>query len=152
MRNLLAAGKWKEADRETERCMLKVARREKEDWLREGDIDNFPCEDLRTIDQLWVKYSNGKFGFSVQKQIYQSLGGTRQYDSKIWEAFGDKVGWRQGGSWLYYSDLTFSLDTHYMGHLPLHALMTQYHHCTHLLFILYGACGDLFSRAETCKL
>ena len=99
--------------------MLKVARQEKEGWLDTESIDNFPCEDLRTIDQLWVKYSNGKFGFFVQKQIYQSLGGTRKYDRKIWEAFGDRVGWRQEGSWLYYEDLTFSLETHYMGYLPV---------------------------------
>jgi eukaryotic-like serine/threonine-protein kinase len=77
-----------------------VAKREKEGWLDVNSIDNFPCVDLRTIDQLWVKYSNGRFGFSVQKRIYQSLGGTRQYDKKIWEAFGDKVGWRKGGNWL----------------------------------------------------
>ncbi len=118
MRDLLAAGKWKEADEETTNCMLKAAKRKKKGWLRVRDINNFPCEDLRTIDQLWVKYSNGKFGFSVQKQIYQSLSGTRQYDRKLWEAFGDKVGWYQGGEWFRYDDLTFSLDTHYMGHLP----------------------------------
>ena len=118
LRDLLAAGKWKKADEETTNCLLIVARRGKERWLRIEDIDNFPCQDLRTIDQLWVKYSHGKFGFSVQKQIYQNLGGTRQYDKKIWEAFGDKVGWRQEGSWLWYSDLNFNLDTHYMGRLP----------------------------------
>lgn len=117
LRDLLAAGKWQEADQETANCMLKVARREKEGWLRVEDIDNFPCEDLRTIDQLWVKYSNGKFGFSVQKQIYQSLGGTRQYDSKVWEAFCDTVGWRQGEELRMRVGLD-SLDTHYMGHLP----------------------------------
>jgi len=44
----------------------------------------------------------------VQKRIYQSLGGTREYDEKVWEAFGDKVGWRKNNSWLYYKDLTFS--------------------------------------------
>ena len=119
LRDLLATGKWKEADEETERCMLKVARREKEGWLRIEDIDNFSCEDLRTIDQLWIKYSNGKFGFSVQKQIYQNMGGTRQYDSQIWEAFCDTVGWRQRGKWLYWDDLTFSLDTDCTGHLPV---------------------------------
>jgi len=54
--------------------MFEVAGRTKEESLRTEDIDNFPCEDLRTIDQLWVKYSNGRFGFSVQKRIYQSLG------------------------------------------------------------------------------
>ncbi|WP_449420818.1 protein kinase domain-containing protein [Phormidium nigroviride] len=82
LRNLLAAGKWKEADEETARVMLKVAGREKEGWLDSSSIDKFPCEDLRTIDQLWVEYSDGRFGFSVQKRIYQSLGGTREYDRK----------------------------------------------------------------------
>ena len=114
LKKLLSEGKWKEADRETALCMLQVARREGEGWLREEDIDKFPCTDLRTIDQLWVKYSDGKFGFSVQKKIYQILVGMRQYN----EGFCNKVGWSQGGKWLYYSDLTFSLDTHYMGHLP----------------------------------
>ncbi|MDD1469537.1 GUN4 domain-containing protein, partial [Dolichospermum sp. ST_sed5] len=73
LKKYLAAGKWKEADAETARVMLAVAKREKEGWLDFGSIDNFPCEDLRTIDQLWVKYSDGKFGFSVQKRIYQGL-------------------------------------------------------------------------------
>ncbi|MEG4987482.1 serine/threonine-protein kinase [Microcoleus sp. BR0-C5] len=77
LQNLLAAKKWREADEETARVMLKVAGREKEGGLNTESIDNFPCEDLRTIDQLWVKYSNGRFGFSVQKRIYKSLGGTR---------------------------------------------------------------------------
>ena len=75
LRNLLAAKKWKEADEETRRVMLKVAGREEGGWLDRKSIDKFPCEDLRTIDQLWVKYSNGRFGFSVQERIYQSLGG-----------------------------------------------------------------------------
>ncbi|WP_084386873.1 serine/threonine-protein kinase [Anabaena sp. CA = ATCC 33047] len=118
LRDLLAAGKWKAADDETARVMLAVAKREKERWLRKEDIDNFLCEDIRTIDQLWVKYSNGRFGFSVQKRIYQSLGGTRDYDREIWEAFGDKVGWSQGGSWLYYTDITFDI-TAPEAHLPL---------------------------------
>jgi eukaryotic-like serine/threonine-protein kinase len=83
LRDLLAAGKWKEADEETLRVMLAVAKREDEGWFNKESIDNFPCADLRTIDQLWVKYSNGRFGFSVQKRIYQSLGGTREYDSEI---------------------------------------------------------------------
>ena len=118
LRGYLQAGKWKEADAETLRVMLAVAKREKEGWLRIEDIDNFPCEDLSIIDKLWVKYSNGKFGFSVQKRIYQSFGGTRSYDEKIWEKFGDKVGWRKGGNWLYYKDITFDIKAP-EGHLPM---------------------------------
>jgi len=117
LRDLLSQGKWKEADDETTRVMLVVAKREEEGWLNVEDIDNFPCADLRTIDQLWVKYSDGKFGFSVQKRIYQSLGGTRGYNWEIWEKFGDKVGWRKGGGWLYYKDITFDKKAA-EGHLP----------------------------------
>ena len=109
LRELLAGGKWKEADEETARVILAVAKREKEGWLEIKSMENFPCADLRIIDQLWVKYSDGRFGFSVQKRIYESLKRTKNYEGKFWEAFGDKVGWRKGGDWLYYSDLTFDL-------------------------------------------
>ena len=95
LRDLLAAKKWKEADEETARVMLKVAGREEEGRLDNKHIEKFPCEDLRTIDQLWVKYSNGRFGFSVQKSIFKSLGGAKAtgrsvgYDreEQIWVAF-----------------------------------------------------------------
>ncbi len=117
LRDLLAAGKWKEADEETTRAMLQAAKREEEGWFGYEDIDNFSCEDLRIIDQLWVSASQGKFGFSVQKEIYESLGGTREYNEEVWNKFGDRVGWRKGGSWLYYSELTFKL-TAPKAHLP----------------------------------
>jgi tetratricopeptide (TPR) repeat protein len=114
---LLAAGKWKEADQETYRVMIEVARQEEEGWLYDEHIDNFPCADLRTIDQLWVKYSRGRFGFSVQKRIYQGFGGTREYNLDIEDKFGDKVGWRKGGEWLYYEDIIFDIKAP-EGHLP----------------------------------
>ncbi len=100
LRDLLKAENWREADQETASVMLKVANREEAGYLDVESINNFPCADLRTIDQLWVKYSNGNFGFSVQKRIYQSFSGTKEYDKKIWEAFGDRVGWRKEDNWL----------------------------------------------------
>ncbi|WP_445300806.1 MULTISPECIES: GUN4 domain-containing protein [unclassified Microcoleus] len=71
------------------------------------------------MDQLWVRYSNGRFGFSVQKRIYESLGGTREYHNlEIWEAFGDRVGWRVNSSkWLHYNDLKFNTQAP-IAHLP----------------------------------
>ncbi|MFM7788573.1 MAG: GUN4 domain-containing protein, partial [Microcystis panniformis] len=109
LRDLLKQQQWEKADEETRVVMLQVANRTKEEWLRVEDIDNFPCEDLRTIDQLWVKYSGGRFGFSVQEKIYRELGGTQQYDKRVWDAFGDRVGWRVNDSWIYYRDVTFDL-------------------------------------------
>ena len=118
LRDLLKAKKWKEADEETRVKILKVANRESEGWLRWEDAENFSCQDLGTIDKLWVKYSNGKFGFSVQKQIYQGVGGSKEYNWDDYKKFADKVGWRKGGYWLNYNEFTFS-EKHYTGHLPI---------------------------------
>jgi hypothetical protein len=129
--------------------MLQVANRTEEIWLRESDIDNFPCEDLRTIDQLWVKYSGGRFGFSVQAKIYRELGGTQQYNERFWNAFGDRVGWRVNKSWIYYKDVTFDLKAP-LGHLPEKVYEVVF------ISVFGRECMDrrrgvLFSRVETCK-
>ncbi|WP_175561101.1 GUN4 domain-containing protein [Hydrococcus rivularis] len=34
------------------KVMCQTAGRTSEGWLREEDIDNFPCEDLRILNQL----------------------------------------------------------------------------------------------------
>ncbi|MEG3858668.1 serine/threonine-protein kinase [Microcoleus sp. herbarium12] len=115
LRDLLAAWKWKKADEETLKVMLKAARQEKEGWFTKESIENFPCDDLRTIDQLWVKYSQGRFGFSVQKKIWLEVGGKVDYESEC--KLGDRVGWRKGGQWLDYSNLTFKIAAQ-AGHLP----------------------------------
>ncbi|WP_159785858.1 GUN4 domain-containing protein [Sodalinema gerasimenkoae] len=85
--NYLAAGAWKEADEETLAVMLKVGNREGDGWLDKESMETFPCEDLRVIDRLWVYYSGGRFGFSVQKRIYEEVG-------KDWDKMSERVGWR----------------------------------------------------------
>lgn len=117
LEQLLARGKWRDADQETRTQMLQVAERNQQLYLTLEDIDRFPPVDLRMIDELWVKYSDGRFGFSVQKRIYHNLGGTRNYQAKIWEDFSDKVGWRINGQWLSYSELKFDSKAR-IGHLP----------------------------------
>ncbi|BAZ68264.1 MAG: GUN4 domain-containing protein [Pelatocladus maniniholoensis HA4357-MV3] len=117
LNDLLAAGKWKQADRETLTLLLKAAGREKEGWLNIQSINQLPCIDLFTIDQLWLKYSNGRFGFSVQKSIWESVGAQTDIDYEIWCLLCDHVGWRVNDNWLFYSDLTFSSDAP-EGHFP----------------------------------
>ncbi|HEY9602462.1 MAG TPA: GUN4 domain-containing protein [Allocoleopsis sp.] len=118
LRSLLARGQWLEADLETITIMLRICDRETEGWLREEDFEYFPCTDLLTIDQLWIKYSNGRFGFSVQKEIWQSIGGTKNTKINIYRSFCELIGWSvRGSSWLFYSDLTFD-STASVGHLP----------------------------------
>jgi len=144
LRDLLAAGEWQKADRETETVMIKASGREQEGWLSEEDLETFPCEDLRTINELWVKYSDGRFGFSVQKHIWESIEGTnKDEDVEVWKSFGNKVGWRVNDSWIGYRNLTFSLDAP-EGHLPEWVFVSG--------FVGGGFFGSgLFSRVETCQ-
>ncbi|WP_445631770.1 GUN4 domain-containing protein [Nostoc sp. DSM 114167] len=117
LENLLKAGQWKAADEETTRVMLKAAKKEQQGWLDYESIENFPCTDLRTIDQLWVKYSNGHFGFSVQKRIWLECGGKVDYEAEC--LLGDRLGWRNKIRWLEINEYNYSRDSA-QGHLPTH--------------------------------
>jgi uncharacterized caspase-like protein len=127
LRDLLTASKWKEADLETGKVIWQAAGSlaQAHRYLMSTDIESISCEDLRIINRLWVNASDGKFGFSVQSQIYRDLGGTREYNEVIWKKFGDQVGWRRTGKWLNYSDLSFDLYSN-KGHLPLFAVATPF--------------------------
>jgi hypothetical protein len=119
LESLLKAGKWRDADLETWQLMKKLTKREQRGWLRLEDVKNFPRQELRKMDQLWVKYSNGKFGFSVQKQIWLDLEGKFGTNYGTYVKLGDRVGWRRDNEWLSYDSYIFS--THALalpGHLP----------------------------------
>jgi serine/threonine protein kinase len=132
LKNLLETGKWKEADIETYKLMLRVMSREKQGFLRDVDIDRFPCGDLQTINNLWVNYSNGRYGFSIQKQIYDQINipgwskklgqllGTidNTIDNVKMQNFVPSVGWcKDSGLHYKYQELTF-VPTAPKGHLP----------------------------------
>ena len=119
LKDHLANGRWQEADQETFKVMLAVAGQTQQGCLNKEDIEKFPCEDLRIIDQLWVKFSDGRFGFSVQKKIYIETGNKLDgnYYEKEYRKFGEALGWRVSGVWLNYSDITFDPSAP-LGHLP----------------------------------
>ncbi|UBF25469.1 GUN4 domain-containing protein [Kovacikia minuta CCNUW1] len=121
LRDLLKAGDWKEADQETYRVMAQAFGKKDGEWFTSDELLNFPCVDLKTIDRVWVKYSKGHFGFSVQKQIYVESGAKLdgQYPGdKTWNEFGDRVGWRVKSTWIHPGGVTFSTSAP-RGHLPL---------------------------------
>jgi hypothetical protein len=110
LRDLLKAGKWEEADRETQVVMEQATGGFGVDYL------DLPWKDLRTIDQLWIQASNGLFGFSVQKKIWEECGRPLHCN---WENFADLVGWRRQGEWKRkYSDLRKNLSTSPAGEFP----------------------------------
>ncbi len=115
---LLATADWQQADALTARLMLALAEHPSKGYPDGDTIHQFPLMDLRTIDRLWVHYSQGQFGFSVQRQLWQQVGmapGTADL-TRIGK-FGRHVGWRKGASWLYHAQLTYNLKAP-IGHLP----------------------------------
>ncbi len=142
LNDFLESGNWKAADEETAKMMLVVAGRTSEGWLNTDDINKFPCEDLRIIDHLWVKYSNGRFGFSVQKQIYINCGGKPDGNfpgDTIWYKFCDEVGWRVNESFIDVDGIKYDFGAS-RGHLPNVSAVWWF-----LAFVF-------FSRAEACNL
>ncbi|WP_160299590.1 GUN4 domain-containing protein [Leptolyngbya iicbica] len=152
LQDLLKMGEWKAADQETADQILKAMGKDSWWQIESKDLLNFPCADLKTLDQLWVKYSNGKWGFNVQKQIYVACGAKldgKYPGNEIWREFCCRVGWRKGGSYLNYSDLTFNLKNSSAGECPTVCGVKG---------LLEGGLGRdgkgflLFSRIQTCKL
>ena len=90
-----------------------------DNWITDYGIATFPRKDLHMLDQLWNQNSNGLFGFSTQKRVWLSVGGKAgKPDFKVYEDFGNRLGWRANNEWLNYENLNFSLDAP-EGHLPI---------------------------------
>ncbi len=112
LRDLLTAKKWQQADAETWAVMCRAISKPIGSYLFSGDIEKLPCEDLQIIDQLWIKYSQGRFGFTVQQQIYAGV------DSDYGQ-FCAAIGWNLSNSTSPLQKLFFSLSAP-KGHLPSH--------------------------------
>ncbi len=114
LRQLLWEKAWQKADEETENVMLKALRQNMEPLDRDA-ILQLPCVDLSTIDQLWSRYSQGKFGFKAQQQAYYEVD-RRPLD------FLQLLAWRGRAASLNrglkaYTQLQFNLGAP-AGHLP----------------------------------
>lgn len=93
-------------------CQLAGPAAQKRGWLYFTEVEQFPTTDLLTIDHLWLAHSHGKFGYSVQRQIWLGLG-------KNWSQLWEKINWRQGKKWTRWpSEFTWDLSAP-RGHLPL---------------------------------
>ncbi|MCT7981234.1 GUN4 domain-containing protein [Laspinema olomoucense] len=131
LRDLLALQEWKKADIETRSLIIKASPEGKKGWLNRLDVINLPNTDLITLNKLWVNYSQKRFGFSIQKHIWLSLGGKIDaYTYENYKKFGECVGWfikaewlpkdelsEEDGLWLRYDALNFNMNAP-KGHLP----------------------------------
>ncbi|MDB9518437.1 GUN4 domain-containing protein [Roseofilum reptotaenium CS-1145] len=110
LQDLLADRKWKESNQETLGLILRATRRESDGWLDALNLDELPCTELDTINELWMAYSKGKFGLSVQSRLYEQVGGD-------YGQFCDRIGWRKESQWTKPTELNYT-DNAPPGHLP----------------------------------
>jgi hypothetical protein len=114
LQQLLIRQDYESADRLTLEKLCELAGPEavKRKWVYFTEVDRFPIADLRIIDRLWRVYSEDRFGFSKQREIWLSVG-------QNWEQLWDRLAWKTGNRWTRYPN-EFVWDTSApLGHLPL---------------------------------
>lgn len=129
LKSHLSQRKWQQADVETAQIVQKILdlMNRRFDKLIDSDrhieyidsakIEKIPQTDLATINRLWLESSDGKYGWSIQKSIFEFVS-PRDINS-----FGEKVGWRAKDEnnidrWLNSKQLTYQLEDMPRGHLP----------------------------------
>lgn len=148
LQTLLKGQQWEKADQMTYDLMVMAGDKDKSGFITSTELEDIACEDLKTIDRLWLEYSQGQFGFSVQQQIYQSLGNPQDVDIDKYRQFSRQVGWVKGGTlndpdYYLYDDLNFSLSAP-SGHLPRWSWGLN-------IAVVYSRMSYLAPRLSECK-
>jgi len=121
--NMLLIGDFKAADQFTRDALIQIAGEgaRKRGYVYFTEVKGLPQADMATIEKLWLKYSKGKFGFTVQRAIWNQVTVGRDF-----ERFCRKIGWNmmENGierklKWFGNSEFTYDLDKAPTGHLPL---------------------------------
>ncbi len=60
-----------------------------QDCLSPLQVKSIPITDLQTVDTLWRTASNGRFGYTVQREMWQQAG-------KRWARFFANIDWVVG--------------------------------------------------------
>ncbi|CAN0014787.1 unnamed protein product [Ectocarpus sp. 6 AP-2014] len=118
---MLATGDLKGADQFTRDALIKAAGAgsQKRDFVYWTEVKNIPNTDLATMENLWLSYSKGKFGYSVQKDLWRKTKGD-------FENFCRRIGWTTMDAeverklrWFGANEFIYDVDRAPRGHLPL---------------------------------
>ena len=116
LRDLLKAGDFRKADDETRALLIKLGGEgsQKRGWVYFSEVTFISVKDMQTMDNLWKVASGGKFGYSVQKELWLQ-------NQKRWAKFFKQIDWTQGENNIYRkwpAEFIYSLEGP-KGHLPL---------------------------------
>ncbi|KAI4369235.1 hypothetical protein MLD38_017703 [Melastoma candidum] len=123
LRESLASGNFRWADEVTRRLLIVLAGEQarKRGYVFFSEVQFIPADDLRVIDQLWREHSTGRFGYSVQKKVWEKA-------NRDFTVFFVRVGWmkkldteiEQYNYRSFPGEFVWELDEDTpLGHLPL---------------------------------
>mmetsp|Transcript_12904 Transcript_12904/g.21610 ORF Transcript_12904/g.21610 Transcript_12904/m.21610 type:complete len:229 (+) Transcript_12904:50-736(+) len=117
---MLATGDFLGADQFTRDNLIKIGSKEGSGrpFVYWTEVKDIPSVDLATMERLWLEFSDGKFGYSVQKRIYDVEKG--DFDRVI-----KRIGWTKVDGdlerklrWFGDNEFMYTMDAP-QGHLPL---------------------------------
>ena len=114
LQRALMAQQFEEADRITRSLLRELAGPEavRRGYVYYSEVPPIASADLDSLDRLWVCYSRGRFGFSVQGKLLRSCNGR-------WELLWPKLAWKEAGRWMRYpGSFQWSIEAP-EGHMPL---------------------------------
>lgn len=114
LQRALMLQQFEQADRLTSALLRQLAGpgAERRGYVYYSEVPPMPAVDLDSLDRLWVCFSRGRFGFSVQGRLLASCNGR-------WEQLWPRLAWKDGGRWTRYpGSFQWSMDAP-EGHMPL---------------------------------
>ena len=114
LHKLLIQRRYQEADKLTNQKLRELAGESAiaRKWVYFTEVEQFPALDLMAIDILWGLYSENKFGWSRQYDLWTRLG-------RDWDRLWPQLSWKNGNAWTRYpNEFIWDLSAP-IGHLPL---------------------------------
>jgi hypothetical protein len=110
----LALQRYEEADRLTSEILRQLAgpAAVQRGYVYYSEVPPMASADLDSLDRLWVCFSLGRFGFSVQGRLLRACRGR-------WDQLWPRIGWKNGSQWTRYpGSFQWSIEAP-EGHMPL---------------------------------
>jgi hypothetical protein len=114
LQQALALQQYEEADRLTSEILRQLAgpAAVQRGYVYYSEVPPMASADLDSLDRLWVCFSRGRFGFSVQGRLLRACRGR-------WDQLWPRIGWKNGSQWTRYpGSFQWSIEAP-EGHMPL---------------------------------
>ena len=114
LQRALAQQEFEQADRITSAVLRQLAgpAAVQRGYVYYSEVPAMASVDLDSLDRLWICYSRGRFGFTVQARLLAAAAGR-------WERLWPRLGWKDGSQWTRYpGGFQWTIEAP-EGHMPL---------------------------------